>query len=135
MDNQTDIVTLLDQFQEHFPPTWKDDRWYLTAVGHTTHGVFFWPQSLKRISQIGALIGSGKPSYVGDLYTYLVGQPAYSTSSQRQHLIHHMHEAMIKYIILTSIPSVIKALGAVAKLEREEDKDYSFSRFGNLPLI
>ncbi|KAL9100570.1 MAG: hypothetical protein Q9187_009348, partial [Circinaria calcarea] len=84
---------------------------------------------------IGALIGSGKPSYVGNLYTYLIGQSAYSTPSQRQHLIRRMREAMIKCIILTGIPSVIEALGAVAKLEREEDKDFGFSRFGNLRLI
>ena len=45
-----------------------------------------------------------------------------------------MREAMIKCIILTGIPSVIEALSAVAKLEREEDKDHSFSRFVEIPL-
>lgn len=136
MDDQTDIFTLLDQFHEGFPAAWREDRWYLTAVCRTTCELYFpLPLITKRSKQIGALIGIGKASHVGDLYTYLIAQPAYSIPSQRQHLIRRMREAMIKCIILTGIPSVIEALGAVAKLEKEEDKDYSFSRFGETSFI
>jgi hypothetical protein len=74
------------------------------------------------------LIGSGKPFHVGDLYKYLIAQPAYTTPQQRQHLVRRMREAMIKCIILNGIPIVFQALLSVAELEREEDKDYTFTR-------
>ena len=74
------------------------------------------------------MIGSGTPSYMGDLYRYLISQPAYTTPEQRQRLVRRMREAMIKCIILNGIPVVLQALLSVAELEREEDKDFSFSR-------
>lgn len=86
-------------------------------------------------SKIGALIGSGKPALVGDLYSYVIAQISYSTPKQRQHLIRRMREAMIKVIILCGIPIVLKALSSVAELEQEEDKDYHFSRYESLVIL
>ncbi|MCJ1476133.1 hypothetical protein MMC13_004798 [Lambiella insularis] len=104
------VKSLLQSVERKFPEAWREDRWYLTAIA--------------------ALIGSGKPSLVGHLYIYLIEQHTYATPTQRQHLIRRMREAMIKVIILCGIPIVLKALASVAELEREEDKDYHFSREG-----
>lgn len=84
-------------------------------------------------SKVGALMGSGRPFQVGELYAHLIARPPYSTAAQRRYLVRWMREAMIKCIILkciilNGIPIVFQALLFVAVLEREEDKDYSFSR-------
>ncbi len=80
--------------------------------------------------QIGSLIGCNKASLCGDLYSYLIRQPSYSTPQQRQNLVRRMREAMVKCIILNGVPSVLEAVLAVASREHDEDKDYSFSRDG-----
>ena len=79
-------------------------------------------------SKVGALMGSGRPFQVGELYAHLVARAPYSTAAQRRYLIRWMREAIIKCIILKCIPIVFQPFLFVAVLEREEDKDYSFSR-------
>lgn len=39
-----------------------------------------------------------------------------------------LREALVKSAAITGFPKVVEAVFAVAELEREEDRDYSFSR-------
>jgi hypothetical protein len=79
-------------------------------------------------SQTAALVACGKPNAVGTLYSYLITQPEYSTSAQRQHLVRRMREALAECCFLCGVPVSMLGVAAIAVVEREEDKDYSFSR-------
>ncbi|KAI4641758.1 hypothetical protein J4E93_007856 [Alternaria ventricosa] len=62
------------------------------------------------------------------LYNYIISQPSYQTSAERQRLVRRMREAMIKCIILNGIPIVMEAFVSLAKQEKPEDQDHSFTR-------
>ena len=74
------------------------------------------------------MVGCGRAGDVGHLYTFLTSQPQYQTPPQRQHLVRRLREALVKCIILNGIPAIFEALIAVGKLEKDEDKDYTFTR-------
>ncbi|TVY82403.1 hypothetical protein LSUE1_G003874 [Lachnellula suecica] len=113
-----DIKPLFRHIEKKFPTRLREDKWYLTAVS----------QESMFLQQIGALVGTTMLSEVGELYRYLISTPAYANPEQRQHLVRRMREALIKCIVLNGIPRVLQALRSIAQLERQEDKDYSFSR-------
>jgi hypothetical protein len=78
--------------------------------------------------QVAALVASGKPRVVGELYSFLINQPEYSTSDQRKYLVRRIREALVRCCILNGVPTVMEATASIAAVEREEDRDYSFLR-------
>jgi len=78
--------------------------------------------------QISALTGGSEPEFVGNLYTYLIQKPRYSTAKSRQQLVRRLREALIKCVSIVGVCKPIEAIFQIAEIERPEDKDYSFSR-------
>lgn len=79
--------------------------------------------------QISALTGGNQPEFVGNLYTHLIHQPQYSTPPSRQRLVRRLREALVKCVSIVGVCKPIEAVFQIAEVEREEDRDYSFSRF------
>jgi hypothetical protein len=89
-------------------------------------------RGLQMTLKAAALVGSDWPGHAGAIYLYLASQAAYTTSPQRQRLIHRLREALIKCIPLTGIPSVIETVLSIVKVERPEDQYFSFNRYCSL---
>ncbi|KUJ13240.1 uncharacterized protein LY89DRAFT_651349 [Mollisia scopiformis] len=102
-------VALFEVLEATFPDTLEEDTWYLVALS--------------------ALVNV-EPDHVGTLYTYLIKKSQYSTSESRQALVRRLREGLVKSIVIQGAPKCIQALFAIVKLERPEDRDYSFSRAG-----
>ncbi|KAK1466671.1 hypothetical protein CCUS01_07281 [Colletotrichum cuscutae] len=102
------LTELFEKAEAGFPPRFREHGWYLTVIA--------------------SLIGSGQQKLAGSLYTHLVAQPQYQTSTERQALIRRLREAMVKCIIINGIPVVIEAVTSVSEVERPEDTDQSCSR-------
>lgn len=79
------------------------------------------------ICQLSALVGAA-PDHVGTLYTYLINKPEYTTPESRQALVRRLREGLVENISIQGVPKPIEAIFAIVRVEREEDKDYSFSR-------
>ncbi|CAM6001185.1 unnamed protein product [Sphagnum balticum] len=101
-----DVPALCNRVQQEFPERFRKDGWYLTTTA--------------------ALIACGKPALVAPLYTHLSNE--YQTPEARKALVRRIREAMIKCIILNGIPIVMEAFAALAKVEKPEDQDKSFTR-------
>lgn len=81
------------------------------------------------ICQLSALVGV-EPEHAAYLYTYLINKPQFSTPECRQTLVRRLREALVKNVALQGVCKPLEALFSFAKLERPEDKDYTFSRYG-----
>ncbi|TVY23361.1 hypothetical protein LHYA1_G008320 [Lachnellula hyalina] len=105
-----DATALFKSIEEIFPKlTLGEDKWYLPVLS--------------------ALVGAA-PDHVGTLYTYIVNKPDFSTPETRQALVRRLREALVKNISIQGVCKPIEALFSITKVERPEDKDYSFSREG-----
>lgn len=78
--------------------------------------------------QISAITGGGHPAFAADLYKYLISKPQYSTPDQRKALIRRLREALVKLVSVVGVPKPLEATFSIADIERDVDKDYSFSR-------
>lgn len=79
------------------------------------------------IRQLSALVGV-EPEHATYLYTYLINKPEFSTSETRQTLVRRLREALVKNVSIQGVCKPLEALFSIAKIERPEDKDYTFSR-------
>lgn len=70
------------------------------------------------------------PERADQLYLHLCNQPAYSTSPARQALVRRLREALIKAVPIFGVCKPIEAILSISKVERDEDKDYTFTREG-----
>ena len=142
------LVNLLKALEEKFPTkTLGEDRWYLIAVNKSslifisstlstsssTLATYFFLKKNKDIlnpptPQISALTGGNSAELVGHLYTHLISQPRYTTPSSRQQLVRRLREALVKSVSIVGVCKPIEAIFQIAEREREEDKDFSFSR-------
>ena len=57
-----------------------------------------------------------------------IALPHELNKQQRQALVRRLREALVKLISVVGVPKPIDAVFSIAGVEREEDKDYSFSR-------
>ncbi|EIT79492.1 hypothetical protein F9C07_2285408 [Aspergillus flavus] len=80
------------------------------------------------ILAISTIVASPDPERCDQLYLHLINQAPYSTPSARQELIRRLREALFKSIIIVGVCKPIEAILAISKYEREEDKDYTFTR-------
>ena len=104
-----DVYRLLQQVEAKFPSeTVGKDKWYIVALATITGGT--------------------QPWLAADLYKYLIQKAEYSTSESRQALIRRMRESLVKMFVIVGTPKPLEAIFAIADIERDEDKDYSFSR-------
>lgn len=78
--------------------------------------------------QVSALVGT-EPRQVGTLYTYLINKPEYLSPESRQALVRRLREALVESISILGVVRPIESLISIVQVEREEDKDYSFSRY------
>ena len=85
--------------------------------------------SLANSSQLSALTGGSQPEFAGNLYTYLTQKPQYSTSESRKALVRRLREALVKCVSVMGICKPQGAIFSISAVEREEDKDYSCSRY------
>lgn len=102
---------LFTELENRFKSTsLSSDKWYILAT--TT------------------LAASPDPERAGQLYLHLCNQPAYSTSPARQALVRRLREALVKAVPIFGICKPIEAILSISKVERDEDKDYAFTREG-----
>jgi len=103
-----EAIALFEALEAKFPSkTLGDEKWYLVATS--------------------ALAGC-EPDFIPRLYTYLISKPAYTTPASRQTLMRRLREALVKDISILGVCRPMQAIFGIAKIERDEDKDYSFSR-------
>lgn len=107
--SKEETLALFNSIEEHFPSsTLGTGRWFILAVA--------------------AIVGGGHPDLAADLYLHLISRPEYSTPEARKGLVRKLREALIKLVSVVGVPKPIDAVFSIAGVEREEDKDYSFSR-------
>lgn len=70
-----------------------------------------------------------EPDHVATLYTYLISKPEYTTSESRKGLMRRLREALVENVSIQGVCKPLEAVFAIIKVEREEDKDFSFSRY------
>lgn len=80
------------------------------------------------ILAISTIVAGPDPERCDQLYLYLTAQEAHRSPSARQALIKRLREALFKSIIIVGVCKPIEAILSISKLERPEDKEYSFSR-------
>lgn len=83
------------------------------------------PAEKWHILATATLAASPDPERADQLYLYLTSQPAYSTSEARKQLVRRLREALFKSVIIVGVCKPIEAILSLAKVEKEEDKDYS----------
>ncbi|KAF2108005.1 hypothetical protein BDV96DRAFT_616548 [Lophiotrema nucula] len=106
----TRLSTELFQDIEHTFATTKlgIDRWYLLTIA--------------------ALCGGTDPELADQLYLYIIDKPEFQQSTERQTLVRRLREALVKLISIVGVCKPIESIIAIMKVEKEEDRDYSFSR-------
>lgn len=77
---------------------------------------------------LAALVGGTEPLLADQLYLYIINKPAYQTSSSRQQLVRTLREALVKLVSIVGVCKPLEAIMNIAKVERPEDRDYSFTR-------
>ena len=108
-----EVQKLFEEIEQHFPSkSLGEERWQIVAVS--------------------AIKGGGHPQLAAELYQYLIAKSQYSTSEQRKALIRRLREALVKLVSVVGVVKPLEAIFSIAEIEREEDKDFSFSRYHNL---
>jgi hypothetical protein len=79
---------------------------------------------------LAALVSGGQPQLAAPLYTHLIAQPEYQTPEQRQRLMRRLRETLFKLIVIVGVCRPLEAVLEIESvLERDEDRDWSFSRW------
>ncbi|CAI4215987.1 unnamed protein product [Parascedosporium putredinis] len=76
------------------------------------------------------LVGGNDPELCDQLYLHLIAQPQFSTPEQRQALIRSIREVLVKCVCVVGVCKPLEAIMAINQHERQEDKDFSFTREG-----
>ncbi|EGX45691.1 hypothetical protein AOL_s00140g7 [Orbilia oligospora ATCC 24927] len=105
-----EMVVLFREIEASFPKNLGEDRWYLVLIATLTY--------------------ASDPAHVADLYSYLISQPKYSTSESRKALMRRIREALVKLVCLIGVCKPITAIFRIDDVEKDEDRDYTFSRDG-----
>ncbi|KAF3161736.1 hypothetical protein TWF225_011082 [Orbilia oligospora] len=104
-----ELLALFRDVQESFPKALGEERWYLMLFTTLTYAL-------------------PDPTALASLYTYLISLPQYSTPSSRQALIRRIREALVKVVSLIGVAKPLLVIWTIATIEREEDRDFSFTR-------
>lgn len=104
-----DLATLFTSLEQDFSSTsFGPERWYLVVLA--------------------ALVGGTEPEFADQLYLHIISQPAYQSSSSRQALVRRLRETLVKLVSLVGVCKPLEAVLAIMKVERPEDRDYTFTR-------
>ncbi|KAI9729618.1 MAG: hypothetical protein M1818_008465 [Claussenomyces sp. TS43310] len=104
-----DAIALFTELEKKFPSaSLGDDKWYLVALA--------------------ALCASTQPEFAVNLYAYLIDKSEFASSCARQQLMRRMREGLVECVAIIGICKPLEAIFAISKIERPEDRDYSFSR-------
>jgi hypothetical protein len=107
---EDEALVLFKAVEEKFPSeSLGDDKWY--------------------ILQYAAMVGGGQPGFAPILYKQLIQRPEYTTPEQRQGLMRRIRETMFKLIVIIGVCKPLEAIFDIDAITRDEDKDYSFSRY------
>lgn len=107
--SEQEVLALFESIEQHFPSqSLGKDKWQILAIAAVSAG--------------------GHPECSADLYSQLISRPEYSTSEARQALVRRLREALIKLVSVVGVPKPLEAIFAIGAIEKDEDKDYSFSR-------
>ena len=111
-----ETLALFASIEQHFPAkTLGNDKWYILALA--------------------AIVGGGHPELAADLYLHLISRSEYTTPDARKALVRRLREVLVKLVSVVGVPKPIDAVFSIAGVEREEDKDYSFSRYSNPTVL
>lgn len=77
---------------------------------------------------LAALVGGTEPEFSDKLYLHLTSQPSYQSSASRQALVQRLREALVKLVSIVGVCKPLEAILAISKVERPEDRDYTFTR-------
>ncbi len=129
-----DALQLFKVIEENFPTqTLGEERWYILAVSSAKSPTDHLRHLLTAHDQISAITAGGHPGFAKDLYLYLISKPEFGTPDQRQALMRRLREALVKLVPVVGVPKPLEAVFSMGEVERDEDKDYSFSRYLSLP--
>ncbi|KAK4496359.1 hypothetical protein PRZ48_012339 [Zasmidium cellare] len=103
-----EALALFQSIEKDFPKDLGDDKWYILAIA--------------------SISGGGHPELSANLYQYLIAKPEYQTPESRQVLVRRLREALVKLVSVVGVPKPLEAIFSIARIERPEDRDYSFSR-------
>ncbi|OQN96882.1 hypothetical protein B0A48_17436 [Cryoendolithus antarcticus] len=104
-----DAIRLFKSVEKLFPSqSLGSDKWYLLALA--------------------AIASGGHPEFAADLYLHLISKPEFNTPDARQKLMRRLREALVKLVSVVGVPKPLEAVFCIAEVEKEEDKDFSFSR-------
>jgi hypothetical protein len=108
---QPRFTALFTELENRFKATnLGSDKWYILAIS--------------------TLAASPDPERADQLYLHLTQQEQYTTSAARQALIRRLREALVKTVPIVGVCKPIEAILSIAEVERDEDKDYTFTREG-----
>lgn len=104
-----DVSSLFQSIEESFSSTsLGPDKWYLLTLA--------------------ALVGGTEPLLADQLYLHIISKPNYRQPSERQVLVRRLREALVKLVSIVGVCKPIEGILAISKVEREEDRDYTFTR-------
>ncbi|KAL2815281.1 hypothetical protein BDW59DRAFT_153965 [Aspergillus cavernicola] len=87
---------------------YASNRWYVLAI--TT------------------LTASPHPDQAHQLYQYLINKPENASPESRKAIVRRLREALVKSTSIIGVCKPIDSILAIAKVEREEDRDYTSTR-------
>lgn len=103
------VKQLLTDVQQAFPAdSLGPDKWYILAIS--------------------ALVTGGLSAHAATLYQHLLGQAIEDDSKEYQRVVRRLREALFKLVSVVGAPKPIEAIMAIAAIEKEENKDFTFTR-------
>lgn len=106
---QSDIIELFDAVEQHFPSaTLGDDKWYILLLCSLSAG--------------------GHPELAADLYSHMISRAEFSRPDTRKALVRRFREALMKLVSVVGVPKPLESIFCIAEVERDEDKDHTFTR-------
>ncbi|KAF2010168.1 hypothetical protein BU24DRAFT_357067 [Aaosphaeria arxii CBS 175.79] len=106
---QPDVAALFQEIEHTFQYTGLgDDRWYILTMA--------------------AVVGGTNPELAAQLYLYMINQPGRENPCDRQALMRRLREIIVKLVSIIGVCKPLEAIISIVKVERPEDRDYSFSR-------
>lgn len=113
-DGDVKAAALFSKISARFPSeTLGEDRWYIPTLSAMAYV---------------------EPEHAAYLYKYLISQPSYATPSARQGLVKRLREVLLEMTSLIGVVKTLEGVFSIAAVEKEEDRDYSFSRYVHHPF-
>ncbi|UPX18622.1 uncharacterized protein EKO05_0008915 [Ascochyta rabiei] len=104
-----DLSALFTALEQSFTATkLGSERWYLATLA--------------------ALVGGTEPEFADQLYLHLTQQAGYASTEARQALVRRLREGLVKLTSIVGVCKPLEAVLAISKVERAEDRDFSFTR-------